>query len=90
MPHEANFPSGIEGLAEKVLRKRIDDHVSGARVKGDDFARLGAGRNRSEVSDAADVLKHPAAFQIRKEREIQQRNEGRSLAAGHHVRRAKV
>src|ERR1700761_1295458 len=83
-------PATVVGLAEDLLGERIDDHVGGAGIEGDQLIECSACRNEGEVSDAAEVLQHARAARMREECRIEQGDERRSLSAGHHVGRTKV
>ena len=62
MPSRGKGSIAVEWLAEKLLRQRIDHHVARAGVEGDHLIRRGAGRNRGQVGDAADVLQDASAL----------------------------
>ncbi len=48
--------SAIERLIEELLRDRINHHISGSGVEGDDVFKFGSRRDCGEIRDASNVL----------------------------------
>ena len=75
---------------EQPLGHRIDHHVAGAGIKGNNLVRGGICRNGREIGNAADVLHDSANFRVAIEQVIEKGNQGRAFAASGHVRRTKI
>src|SRR2546429_5719974 len=75
----------VIGLAEEPLRQRIDDHVGGSGVEGDESIERAAGWNEGEVGDAAEVLQDACAPWMREESRVEQGDEWCALSAGNHI-----
>src|SRR5690349_6526261 len=68
-----------------MLSDRIDHHVPGASIKGDQILQLGVRRNRGEVCYSADVLQDTACSTMPKKYEVKIRHQRRAVASGGHV-----
>src|SRR5713101_1741123 len=73
-----------------MMDERIDQHVAGAGVEGEDLRRLRIGGKNSDVSNAAEIERHAAEFGVAIEKIVGVGNEGRTLAAESDVCGAEV
>ena len=76
--------------AREVVHERVDDHVAGAGVEGQDRAGRGGFGDDGDVGDAADVQGGAAAAGVAIEQVIAKGDERRALSAGGHVGGAKI
>ena len=76
--------------AREVVHERVDDHIAGAGVEGQDGAGLGGFGDDGDVGDAADVQDGAAAAGVAIEQVIAKGDERRALAADGHVGGAKI
>src|SRR5712664_413870 len=70
--------------------ERIDEHVGGASVEGEDLLRLGRGRKDSDVSDASEIEGDAAEFRVAIEKIVRIGNERRALATEGDVSGTKI
>src|SRR5579864_7726075 len=70
-----------QAATSEVRGERVDDHVAGTRVEGEDIFRLRGGGKHGEVGDASDIEGDAAAARIAIKKIVDEGNERRALAS---------
>ena len=78
------FPGG------ELACESVDHHVAGSGIESDDIFGRAGGRDHGDVGDAADVERHAGAARMAEEQVIDERHQGRALAAGGDIAGAEV
>src|ERR1700733_14621866 len=73
-----------------MLHQRVDNHIPGASVEGENIFWFRVGRNYGDVCDAADIQCNAANFRIAIEKVVHKRNERSALATDGDIRRTKI
>jgi hypothetical protein len=73
-----------------AVNKRINDHVAGTGIEGNDLVGGASRRNRRDVRDSSDVQCHATGCLIAKEQVVHMRDERRSTSSRRHVARAEI
>ena len=87
---ELGIPVEAQAAAREMRGERVDDHVAGAGVEGENIARPRGGGNEAEVGDAADVQRYSTDARMAIEKIVDEGHERRALAAGGHIRGTKI
>src|SRR6266571_3914686 len=74
----------------EMLHERVDEHVGGTGVEGEDLRWLSGGGNHCDICDAAEIEGDAAEFGVAIEKVVDVGNERSTLAAEGHVRGTKV
>ncbi len=82
----------VETLAAvgEVRDERVNEHVGGAGVEGEDLCGLGGGGDDGDVGDAAEIERDAAEFWVAIEKIVGVRDERRALAAESDVGGTKI
>src|SRR5258708_15148714 len=82
----------VEALAaaREMRDERVDQHVGGAGVEGEDLLRLGRMRKNCNVGDATEIERNSAEFRVSIKEIVPIRNKTPALAAECEIRGAEI
>ena len=84
------MPSRSKRLVEQPLGDRVDHHVAGPSVKGQDPIGKSPRGNGGEIGDSADVLRDPSPARVPIQQIVEERNQRRPFASRGHIRRTEI